>query len=300
MRRQRADSPAAIRALQTREAGHSPEIDEQRRRRQPQLHQRDQRMATGQQLGVLATVGQRLDRLLHRGRGRVLERRGNHAAPPSAEEAACIASHTRSGDRGMSIHLTPSGRESIEHGRGHGGRGRDRPGLADSLYAQRVHRRWGLGPVGLEHRYLGRGGDRIVDERARHELPVGVVMDALVQRLSDRVHDPAVHLPVDQHRIDRRAAVVDRDVLDDLHLARLGIDLDHARVRSEREHEVLRVVERCLLEPRLDVGWQLLGRDVGGERDVGHRLGLVRASRGPGTCRRGARCPPAPPRAEPR
>jgi hypothetical protein len=53
------------------------------------------------------------------------------------------------------------------------------------------------------------------------------------------VDDAAVDLAVDQQRVDRRAAVVDRDVADDLHLARLRVDVDHARVRAERATEVL-------------------------------------------------------------
>ena len=110
-------------------------------------------------------------------------------------------------------------------------------------------------------------GQRVVGEVARDELAVLVVVDALEQRLADGVHDPAVDLAVDQLRVDRRAAVVDRDVADDVDVAGLRVHVDHARVRAEREHEVLRVVERELLEPRLHALGQVL-RDVGRAGDL--------------------------------
>ena len=67
-----------------------------------------------------------------------------------------------------------------------------------------------LRAVGLEATAARpRVGQRVVDERARHELAVLVVVDPLEQRLPDRVRDAAVDLAVDQHRVDRRAAVVD-------------------------------------------------------------------------------------------
>ena len=132
-----------------------------------------------------------------------------------------------------------------------------------------------LGAVGLERRDLGRGGQRVVDERAGDQLAVLVVDDLLVQRLADAVGHAAVHLAVDQHRVDGRAAVVDRHPALDLDLAGLHVHVDHARVRAEREHEVLRVVERGLLEARLDVGRQLVRRDVRSAGDLGHRHRLV-------------------------
>jgi hypothetical protein len=107
-----------------------------------------------------------------------------------------------------------------------------------------VRRRGRHGPVGLERRQLGRRGQRVVDERAGHELAVLVVDHLLEERLADGVHDAAVDLPVDEQGVDRIAAVVDRDVADQLGLAGLGIDVDHGRVGAEREHEVVGLPER--------------------------------------------------------
>ena len=117
-------------------------------------------------------------------------------------------------------------------------------------------------------------GERVVHERAGHQLAGLVVVDALVQRLPDSVHDPAVHLAVDQHRVDRRPAVVDRDPADDLDLPGLRVDVDDAGVRAEREHEVLGVIERLLVEP----GLHALGhvhRHVRGARHLGERQPFV-------------------------
>jgi len=78
--------------------------------------------------------------------------------------------------------------------------------------------------------------------------------------------------PSDEHR---GAAVVDRHVAHQAHLPGLHVDPGHAGVRTEREHEALRVVERGLLQARLDIGRELLGRDVRGARDLGHRHPFV-------------------------
>src|SRR5437763_15550212 len=94
------------------------DVDEHRRRRQPQLHEREQRVAAGQQLGLVAVLAQELDRLLGRAGPYVVERRRDHpwllpdrdrlvgAAPV---DAARIAAHTRCGEAGMSMSVTPNG-----------------------------------------------------------------------------------------------------------------------------------------------------------------------------------------------
>ena len=122
-------------------------------------------------------------------------------------------------------------------------------------------------------RQLGGGGQRVVDERAGDELALLVVVHALVERLADGVHDAAVHLTVDQHRVDRVAAVVDGDVAEQLDLPGLWIEVDDRRVRAEREHEVLGLPERRRLETRLHA----LGDpvEVGGAGHFGERHALI-------------------------
>src|SRR5881409_4256516 len=62
-------------------------------------------MPAGQQLRVLVRAQER-DRLVDRSRPRVVERRGDHAAPPLASR---IARQTFSGLAGRSICVTPIG-----------------------------------------------------------------------------------------------------------------------------------------------------------------------------------------------
>ena len=57
-----------------------------------------------------------------------------------------------------------------------------------------------------------------------------VVGAAFHHRLAEALRDAAVHLALDDHRVDDVAEVVDRDELLDLHLAGVGIDLDLADV----------------------------------------------------------------------
>ena len=68
----------------------------------------------------------------------------------------------------------------------------------------------------------------VVHERARQELAVAVVDDALHQRLARALGDAAMGLAVQDQRVHRAADIVDRGVAVDAHHAGLGIDLDLA------------------------------------------------------------------------
>ena len=121
-------------------------------------------------------------------------------------------------------------------------------------------------------REVGRRRDHVVDERPREDLPALVVDGLLEQRLRDRLRDPAVHLALDDHRVDDVAAVVDRRVaLDRRPCPVVGVDLDLGDVRAEREREVGRVEERRRLEVRLDAGGHRVARP-GGEGELLDRL----------------------------
>src|SRR5262249_51242375 len=99
--RQRADrDPVAVLANAAK-AVHAPEIDEQRRPREPQPHSRKQGMPAGKELRVFAS--EQLDRVLDGLRHLVLERSRDHVL------ASWIALHTRSGDAGICTSATPRG-----------------------------------------------------------------------------------------------------------------------------------------------------------------------------------------------
>ena len=53
---ERADAGVAVVLLHAMEPGHAAQVDQEGRSRQPQLHQRQQRMAAGQDLGILAVL----------------------------------------------------------------------------------------------------------------------------------------------------------------------------------------------------------------------------------------------------
>ena len=89
----------------------------------------------------------------------------------------------------------------------------------------------------------------------------------LQHRLADALRDAAVDLPIDDHRIDDGADVVDRPETDQLDLAGIRIDLDLADVGAVAEGEIRRIVDRGVLQTRLGIGREVVG-GVGGLRHV--------------------------------
>ena len=102
--------------------------------------------------------------------------------------------------------------------------------------------------AGLDLRQVERVGDVVVVEVRGQQLAVLVVGERLVQGGADRVDGRAVHLALDDLRVDPGAAVVDRGVVDELDVAGLRVDLDDARV------DLRRVGQRQVAELRLEVG----------------------------------------------
>ena len=86
-----------------------------------------------------------------------------------------------------------------------------------------------------------------------------------------------MHLPGDDHRVDDAAEIVRRGEIDDRQMPGIGVDLDFGDMRARRKGEVLRVVERGLVEPRLQLVMREIVRHIGGQRDLGERLFAVGA-----------------------
>src|SRR6266567_4571041 len=78
---------------------------------------------------------------------------------------------------------------------------------------------------GGEERHVGCPRQRVIHVGSAQQLAFGVVDGPLDQRLADALDDAAVHLALDQHRIDDGAEIVDRGIFD---------DLDHAGFRIDR------------------------------------------------------------------
>src|SRR5256885_173609 len=82
-------------------------------------------------------------------------------------------------------------------------------GLAAALHAQRIVRARRHRGVDVETGQVVGARHAVVHERAGHEL-AGIVVDAVLeQRLADALGDAAVHLALDDHRVDDLAEVVD-------------------------------------------------------------------------------------------
>ena len=137
-----------------------------------------------------------------------------------------------------------------------------------------------LGHADIERGQVVRPRHLVVHVGRRHELAVLVVDGAFHQRLADALGDAAMHLALDDHRVDQLAEIVDRRPFGDLGDAGLGIDLDLADVHAGREGEVGRVVEGALLQAGLEVlAGELVG-DIGLQRDLAEGQSLVGAGDG--------------------
>src|SRR6185503_14032771 len=95
---------------------------------------------------------------------------------------------------------------------GNGRRRRDGAALAQAFDAQRVARRWELEMYRLDQREIVRLGHRVVHQRARQELARLVINHLLEEGAADTLRDAAVHLPLDDDRIDDATAIVGDDI----------------------------------------------------------------------------------------
>src|SRR5256714_10913947 len=109
----------------------------------------------------------------------------------------------------------------------------DRSGFADSFHAEWIYRRRRLRAIGFEPRDLRSLWQRVIHQLAGHELSLFVVNDFLIQRLSDRLHDAAVHLAINQQRVNYLATIIDGNVANDLGFTGFLIDLDDADMSAE-------------------------------------------------------------------
>ena len=223
MTRERADRDVAVSSRTYDRSRDATDVDEHRGRREPQLHERQQRVPARDQLGVVAVLGQQRDGLVGRAGAHVVELAGSSTSSSACDrfpDALGRRRHVDVGDAERRERVD----DRVHHRRGRG----DRARLADALDAHRVRRARRDRVVELEARELGRRRHEVVGERRGQEVAVGVVDGLLEERLRDALHDAAVHLALDDERVDLVAAVVDRDVAQELDRAGLLVDLDHA------------------------------------------------------------------------
>ena len=68
-------------------------------------------------------------------------------------------------------------------------------------------------------------------------------MSAFDQRLANALGNAALHLALNNHRIDDGAEVINRRIACDLGEARIRINFHFANVNASREHEIRRIME---------------------------------------------------------
>ena len=98
-------------------------------------------------------------------------------------------------------------------------------------------------------------------KRAGQQLAVLVVDHRLVQAPADALHRAAVDLALDQHRVEREADILDRDIVLQRDLAGVGIDRDFRQV----DHKAGRV----LLDRRAALADHRAGPAFLALRDIG-------------------------------
>ena len=267
--RERADRDDVAVLADVRQVADAADVDEHRGLREPQLHQRQQRVPAGQDLRV---VGRRR---AARSRGRPTRPARTRRQPGSCRTslvASWIARHTRSGEAGLPTSVTPrcesasttalttAGGEAIVPAS-------PMPFTPSGFVVDGVSCALSV----IDRGDLDRRRHQVLRHRRRDQVAALVVDRLLVQRLGDALRDAAVHLALHDHRVDHGAAVVDRHVLHDVGRAGLGVDLDHADVGAGRPREVRRVVDRGGV------------RDAARRRPAG-RARATRSPRGPGSC----------------
>src|SRR5829696_8505352 len=177
--------------------------------------------------------------------------------------------------RGRHVYvLYPVGRERVHDRVYDRGRRPYGPRLADALHAHLVGGGRRNRPLQGVVRELWRARDQVVDHRARRQVAFLVVDRLLVEGLRDALRYSTVQLPVDDCRVDDGSAVVDAEVVSDLHEPGLRVYLGDADVRPERECEVGRVEEELLGEYWLHALGQVM-RCVRGPGHIGHGDVLV-------------------------
>ena len=118
---------------------------------------------------------------------------------------------------------------------------------------------------------FGRAGHHVVAEGGGERLAQRVGGDFLVKRGADALGDAALHLAVDDHRIDHDAAVLRDRVVEKLDRAGVGLDRNHDGMGAVGEHAAgfLRFVGRGGVEQRIHTGRQVLLTDIRRVSDLG-------------------------------
>src|SRR5438552_1982304 len=79
----------------------------------------------------------------------------------------------------------------------------------------------------MHRRDIATARHTIIHEGSRQKLTRYFIINArFAECLTDTLHEPTVDLPLDDHRIDHRADVIDRNIVDERHRTCVRVDFD--------------------------------------------------------------------------
>src|SRR5215813_3643739 len=152
----------------------------------------------------------------------------------------------------------------------------DRARLATALGAERVVRAERLMGGQVKNWNVVGAGQAIVHQRASSELTaLGIIDRVFMEGLTNALDQPAVHLALDNQRIDDAAEIIGSREIQQRDLAGVSIDLDLGDVRPGGIGEIRRIVKRSLVETGLDSVDGIVVRHIGRQGDLGKRYGFV-------------------------
>src|SRR5579862_1853927 len=106
--------------------------------------------------------------------------------------------------------------QRIDDGIDDDGERRNRAAFAGGPDAERMRRRRHFAEFSGVKRQIAGARHRIIHERCGKELPaLRIVISTLHERLADALRDAAVHLAVNDERVDRAADIVNRGIVHD-------------------------------------------------------------------------------------
>ena len=226
------------------EARNPGDVDQHRWLAEPQLHQRHEAVASGEQLAAARRLKLR-QRIVDRGGTLIVECDRDHAWPPWRAARAVNDAPQLLGPQHHVDVLHAELAQRVNRRRDDAGRRAERAGFADTFRAERVDRCRCDRAVQLEAREVDRARKRVVHERPGDELTVRVVDRLLDHGLADPLREPAVNLSLHDQRVDQMPGIVHGHEFQQRRFAGLAIDLEHRDVAAER----IRVVASARRRP---------------------------------------------------
>src|SRR5262249_28558289 len=146
--------------------------------------------------------------------------------------------------------------------------------LADTPNTERVQIGRDLRVARLKRGEVGGVRHCVVVESANQRLAAAPVYQRLHESLTDTLCRPAMHLTVDEQRVDDSAAVVHHDVTQQCNVSCFDVHFDHGNMRTVAKEHVLWVEKVALIEAgrhaeRQVVAEVRLARDISEGYDFG-------------------------------